>query len=363
MLCNPRPLGHRSGRTSLPALPLCLLLSACGGGGGGGIASIPPPPTPPPPSSDVASIEVQTSWLPSPATKAGRYDLLALISFKAGGSSSARVANPGEFRLDVSKQNGGFRYVLDGPPSFLPKNLASAVLPVPIDSWTFNPGGTNHRYDNPYEDYPQFFGQNLKEYEVHTDGSKVLREDYDYDRAVVQNAIVDLPSGQLISESLVFDAGLSYVAMGEWSWGPVTVNADGSATPTGDTNTAYFVYGNRTPASGIPAAGTATYEAHTLGGVSNNSIPFALTADFGQRSISTEISQASVFDVSGSAPFGNDGSFDIPLSGTARSEAATGAMDGAFFGPHAEQVGGVFSVGTAGGGVVAQDAFVGQQPH
>jgi hypothetical protein len=348
--------------TSAALLPLCLTLSACGGGGGGGLTSIPPPPPPPPPSSDVASIEVQTSWLPSPATKAGSYDLLALISLTASGASSTRMANPGEFRLDVSKQNGGFQYVLDGPSSFLPQKLTNAVLPVPTDSWAFNPGGTNYRYDNPYEDYLQFFGQNLKEYEVHTDGSKVLREDYDYDRAVVKNAIVDLPSGQWISESLVFDAGLSYVAMGEWSWGAVTVNADGSATPTGETNTAYFVYGNRTPSSGIPASGTATYDAHTLGGISNSSIPFSLTADFGQRSISTEISQSSVFDVSGNAPFSNDGSFDIPLSGTAGSEAATGAMDGAFFGPHAEQVGGVFSVGTAGGGVVAQDAFVGQQP-
>jgi hypothetical protein len=96
----------------------------------------------------------------------------------------------------------------------------------------------------------------------------------------------------------------------------------------------------------------------------NNSIPFSLTADFGQRSISTEISEASVFDVSGTAKFSNDGSFDIPLSGTAGSQTATGSMDGAYFGPHAEQVGGTFAVGTAGGGIVAQDAFVGQQqPH
>ena len=361
MFYKPGQPPHRLGLPSMPALPLCLLLSACGGGSGGGIASIPPPPPPPPPTSGVASIEVQTSWLPSPATKSGSYDLLAVVSRSAGGISTARMTSPGEFRLDVSKQYDGFKYVLDAPSSFLPASLTNAVLPVPIDSWIFNPGGPNYRYDNPYEDYAQFFGQNLKEYEVHTDGSKVLREDYDYDRAVVENAIVDLSNGQQVSESLVFDIGLSYVAMGEWSWGTVTVHADGTATPTGDKNAVYFVYGSRTPGSGIPVSGTATYDAHTLGGVSDSSIPFSLTADFGQRSISTEISRASVFDVSGSAPFSNDGSFDIPLSGTAGSKAATGAMDGAFFGPHAEQVGGVFSVESQGT-LLIQDAFVGQQP-
>jgi hypothetical protein len=273
------------------------------------------------------------------------------------------MAAPGEFGLRVLKQGDGFMYVLDGPASFLPQGIASAGLPVPIDSWIFNPGGPNYRYDTPYEDYPQYFGQNLKEYEIHTDGSKVLREDYDFDHAVVQNADIELENGRRVSESLVFDVGLSYVAMGEWSWGPVTINADGTATPTGDSNTIYFAYGSRTPGSGIPASGKATYDAHTLGGTGNDSIPLSLTADFGQRSISTEITLPSYFDVGGSAPFSNDGSFDIPLSGSAGSQAASGSMDGAFFGPHAEQVGGVFSVESQGN-TLMQDAFVGQQqPH
>jgi hypothetical protein len=147
--------------------------------------------------------------------------------------------------------------------------------------------------------------------------------------------------------------------MGEWSWGTVTTNPDGTATPNGDKTSIYFAFGSRTPASGIPVSGTATYDAQTL-----SDLPFALTADFGKRSISTEISQANVFDVSGSAAFSNDGSFDIPLNGTAGATPATGAMDGAFFGPHAEQVGGTFIVGPATGGITVQDAFVGQQqPH
>jgi len=39
-------------------------------------------------------------------------------------------------------------------------------------------------------------------------------------------------------------------------------------------------------------------------------------------------------------------------------------MDGAFFGPHAEQIGGAFAVAPADGSLLIQDAFVGQQkPH
>ena len=78
--------------------------------------------------------------------------------------------------------------------------------------------------------------------------------------------------------------------------------------------------------------------------------------------------------VGGSAPFTNDGLFDIGLSGTANysannspqtppSQAVTGAMNGAFFGPHAEQVGGTFSLQNSGGATLMQDAFVGQQHH
>jgi hypothetical protein len=134
-------------------------------------------------------------------------------------------------------------------------------------------------------------------------------------------------------------------------------------------------------------SGNATYDARTLTLWSHGAtgIPFALTADFGQRTMSTRIDQdylytsqvdATTFGihVGGSAPFTNDGLFDIGLSGTANysannspqtppSQAVTGAMNGAFFGPHAEQVGGTFSLQNSGGATLMQDAFVGQQHH
>jgi len=351
------------------ALPLCLLLSACDEGTTN-VASIPSPPHPKPtptptptPTPKPVSLEVQTTWLPSPTTTAGSYGVVGLVNQTVAGNSSGRMATPVEFQLLVSQPSpgSGFNYQIENATGFLPAGLTKIFVPVQRDSWIFNLGGPNYRVDNPYEDYVQLLGQNLKEYEVYSDGTKVLREDYNFVRSAVSKAIVDLPSGERIAESSLLDVGLSYVAMGEWNWGSVKLNADGSSTPTGDTSSIYFAFGDRTPPSEIPISGTATYDARTLGQQSSSGFPFSLNADFAQRSISTQISQGTLFSVSGSALFQNNGSFGIPLAGTAGPLAATGTMNGAFFGPHAEQVGGVFSVQGTGGGLILQDAFVGQQ--
>ena len=79
--------------------------------------------------------------------------------------------------------------------------------------------------------------------------------------------------------------------------------------------------------------------------------------------------------VAGSAPFTNDGLFNILLSGTVNfayeyvaspppSEAAFGEVNGAFYGPKAEQVGGTFFIQRMTDQLpLYQDAFVGQQHH
>jgi hypothetical protein len=183
------------------------------------------------------------------------------------------------------------------------------------------------------------------------------------------------------------DAGYSYVSMGEWDW--EYIYSDG--TPSGDgSGGLLFAGGDRTPASGIPVSGTATYDVRTL--KDWVTVPFALTADFGLRTISTRIDQdyrynaagdlldyplAIGIHVGGSAPFSNDGLFGITLAGnvnfangyqtnsptTPPSESVTGMMNGAFFGPNAEQVGGTLSLQRSGGTALLQDAFVGQQHH
>ena len=385
-----RSLNHRIGFACTVALPLCLLLSACGGGGGGSshVASIPPPPADPPPPSGpaVTSVDVQTSWLTSPATRAGTDDLIGRLSLTPGNGepTSYRAAAPGEFTITAAQPNAskGFNYTFHAPVGLLPANLTSIGIGGPVSSWDFNPGGPNYRYDNPYGDYAQYFGQNLKEYEVHSDGTRTLRENYDFTRGL-STSIQPLGPDKQLQSTLLYDIGYSYVAMGEWSWRVVDLN--GAAA--GDFGDLLFVNGDRTPASGIPVTGTATYDARTLALLSNGGtpgIPFTLTADFGQRIMSTRIDQNYQYNsdpsgdpilgihVGGSSPFSNDGLFDVPLSGTVNyadtnsritppTESVTGMMNGAFFGPHAEQVGGTFSLGRPDNTLLVQDAFVGRQ--
>jgi hypothetical protein len=351
---------RRFSLTAPALLLLCLALSACGGGGGGGVASIPPPPpAPPPPTEPAATVEVQTSWLRSPATRAGNYGLIGRLTLSSGAS---RNIAPGEFTMGVSRHSDDepMSYDLHAKAGVLPSGLTSVGVTAYGDSWTINlnpPSWT--RDDYPFGgDWTQYLGQRFTAFSKPDDGgaeTKLFSYDLTRDTSVTYQTIGD----KQLKTTLDYDIGYSYVAMGEWAWQVLDLNGN----PSGESGSLLFVNGDRTPGSGIPSSGKATYDARTLGATASSSLPFSLTADFGQRSISTEISQASVFDVSGSAPFSNDGTFDIPLSGSAGSQSATGSMDGAFFGPHAEQVGGVFSVESQGS-TLMQDAFVGQQqPH
>ena len=387
------------------ALPLCMLLSACGGSGGGDshVASLPPPPatpTPPPTPNPaitvitgyslVHSLDVQTSWLESPATRAGNYDLIGRLTLtpQNGSPTSYRAVLPGEFTLALTNPTGrAFNYALNAPAGILPGGLTSVGPASAVSSWDINQN-VAYRYDNPYEDWPQSLGQRLTAFDKATDGSETKLFSYDFTRGST-STVTSLGSGKSLRATLDYDIGYSYVAMGEWSWRVVDLNG----TAAGDFGDLLFVNGDRTPTSGIPASGTATYDARTLALLSSSGvagIPFTLTADFGQRTISTEIDQNYHYGpagsggepilgihVNGSAPFSNAGAFDIPLAGTVNyaslnspttppAEAVTGDLNGAFFGPHAEQVGGTFGLGRADGTLLVQDAFVGQQqqpPH
>ncbi len=389
MICSHRSLRHRI-RLAAPALPVCLLLSSCGGGGGSfGVASTPPPPPPP---AQNATVDVKTSWLDSPATREGNYDPIGRLTLTPGNGdpSSYRTIAPGEFTLNAGKyfNDDPLTYTLKVAAGILPTNLASISVTQPYLSWDFNlPPAQSYHYANPYGDYCcQELGQRLTAFSKAGDGSETKFLSYDFTRGS-STSLQPLGTDRQLKSTLDYDIGYSYVAMGEWSWRVVDLN--GAAA--GDFGDLMFVNGDRTPAAGIPASGTATYDARSLALLSSGGapgIPFTLTADFGQRTMSTQIAQdyrynpAGAFadpilgiHVGGSAAFSNDGSFGIPLTGTANyassnspttpaAEPVTGDMNGAFFGPHAEQVGGVFSINRSGGVPLMQDAFVGQQhPH
>ncbi len=321
----------------------------------------------------------------SPATRTGKYDLIGRLTLTPGNGdpTSYRATGAGEFSLTVAKTANAFSYALNAPAGLLPGGSTSlGPANSPLTTWTFNVGGPNFR-GGPGGDYPQYLGQNLKEYELFRDGTKNLRVNDDFTRGST-STLTSLSANTNLRANLDYDIGYSYVAMGEWSWRVVDLNG----TAAGDFGDLLFVNGDRTPAAGIPASGTATYDAHTLNllsGGGNRGIPFALTADFGRRTMSTRIDQDYLYDpsnstteaalgihVGGSAPFGNSGTFDIPLAGTANyatsnlqvtppSESVTGILNGAFFGPNAEQVGGTFSVERPGGVLLMQDAFIGRQ--
>lgn len=322
---------------STAALPLCLFLSACGGDGNS-VASIPPPPVTPT-STSTPAFPAAGAY---PVTRVGTYDLM-------GATKRDGAVAQGAFTLTVSKSGGdqGFDYKLSAPQAFLPGALTS------ID---FSPS-------------------TVEVTSAATRGS--------YSQTLPFSGTENLVTG------FAFDPGYSYVSMGEWGWRFVHTDQS-SADGGGDL---LFVTGDRTPSTGIPASGTATYDAHTFALLSSNltlGIPFTLTADFGLRTISTHIDQdyhyipynadllddpAPAIHVSGTGPFSNSGSFKIPLTGTASEhgynvptpppvDPVTGSLNGAFFGPNAEQVGGTFSLQRSGDQVpLYQDAFVGQQHH
>lgn len=366
--------------TNSIALPLCLLLSACGGGGAS-VANIPPPPvTPTPtPTPTTTSSDTRVTWLDSPATRNGSYDVIGRLNLTSGDGRSAvsRATAPGEFTMKTfwyfGRESGDLPwYTLIGPTGILPAGLTSIDVNGPFLSWNFNPAQSYA--GEPRGSYCcQLLGQHLS--------SDTFS--YDFTRGVTTwqpSTSPGLPSDNHtgVQVSLDYDIGNSYVAMGDWAWKEIA---------TANSGELLFVNGDRTPPAGIPASGTATYDARALTWVKD---PFKLTADFGQRTIAALINQDYRFQpngdsldypiafgihVSGSAPFSSDGFFNIPLSGTTNftsgyplntpqgppTESVTGTMNGAFFGPNAEQVGGTFVLNRSNGTQMLQDAFVGQQ--
>jgi hypothetical protein len=333
---------------------------------------------------------VKITPLKSQGTQAGTYDLLGRLTLTpaTGGATSSRVLSADEASLTIAKHNDTLNFTLNAQ-GIVPGG--AIAFPSPEIFWSPTLTDPTQIFESDQTGkWPQFLGQRLTAYRVAADGTEEAYMSYDFRRGWAQS----VASGTATPSALTYDIGYSYVAMGEWASSVVQLGA----RPPVDV---LFVNGARTPQSGIPVSGKATYAAHTLSllAPSHDSaypgIAFTLTADFGLRTIATRIDQdyqhyldqmgygeaairgAAILGihVGGSAPFSKDGSFDIPLTGTVNysainaiatppSEPVTGAMNGAFFGPHAEEIGGTFSLDRGGGNPPIQDAFVGQQkPH
>ena len=403
---------HRNASlAALLAAPLAL--AACGGGGGGGVnsaASAPPPvavaPTPTPAPASAVSVTIGT--IPSPATRPGAYDTIARVDRYPSGSppgeARSRLAAPADVRITAYQPTSAphdVSYTVQFAQQDLPAGLSSLTTVVPGRSYDASPNGSFGSYrDASRGQYPIKFGQDFAASVANSDGSQrtILSDRYANAAPDTTNATVD---GKPFFHNATVDVGLSYVAFGSWAWGiDEPQSAGGNRIEAGVVR---LVYGDRTPAGTVPTTGRASYTATAAGiggGFASNStdvivheaLRFALVADFGQRSISTRITQdfkteafpdgdrgvqvltTPGFDLSGTGSFASAGSFSIPLAGTMTGYdprnsqlpifspttfAVSGALDGAFFGPAAEQVGGVFAVGLTPGASLYSDAFVG----
>ena len=404
---------HRNASlAALLATPLAL--SACGGGGGGGVnsaATAAPPvataPTPTPAPASAVSVKITT--IPSPATRPGVYDTIARVDRYLSGSppgeSRSRLAASGEVKITAYQPISApydVSYTVQFAQPDLPAGLASLATVVPGQSYDASPNGSFGIYgrDASRGQYPIKFGQDFAATVTNSDGSQrtILSDRYANAAPDGTNATLD---GKRFYHNATVDVGLSYVAFGSWAWGiDDPQSAGGNRIEAGVVR---LVYGDRTPAGALPTTGRASYTATAAGiggGFASNSsteivheaLRFALVADFGQRSISTRITQdfkseafpdgdrgvqvltTPGFDLSGTGSLASAESFSIPLTGTMTGYdprnsqlpvfspttfVVFGALDGAFFGPAAEQIGGVFAVGLSPGTSLYSDAFVG----
>ncbi|WP_176594121.1 transferrin-binding protein-like solute binding protein [Sphingobium sp. EM0848] len=318
-----------------------------------------------PPTPTLVSTMGATSPIPSPATRPGTYDTIALIEH-IGDPSTIRLAEASEVRIttyQTTPSSDDVAYTIEFASTDLPGGKASLI--------NIFQGTTAH------EEYPLRFGDRATITEHYSDGSAKA--------AIVERTAESsdenseaIGSANHLWHTLFYNIGLSHVSLGEWMWR--TIRPDGVVTDAGQ---AFFVHGDRTPVAEIPLSGTATYSAASLGFSTDEAnwnfpgqgapVAIGLTADFGQRSIAAQLDREGSLigdtvggfvaiqsiHAQGTGQIASAGDFSIPLTGTVGDVAATGAMDGAFFGPNAEQVGGVFTLQRDSGPTRVSDAFVG----
>ncbi len=351
---------------------MTITLAACGGAGSE-VASIPPAlPTPPPPPPSIVSTTVDTTVIPSPATRPGTFDTIALV-VRAGaeGISTYRLASPSEVRITAYQPGPSpneISYTLQLNAPELPgetSSLTSIIKPIFAS-----------RVNRDVR-----FGDIMTASNTYSDGTKNEIDRVEHRSTVPyrgegndNDGTVSISSGREIRHLLYYDVGLSYVSLGLWQWAGLLPDGNGF-----DEGAFLFVHGERTLATDIPTSGTASYSAATL----NSIFDITLSANFGQRTLSAQLARAAQLfydgdrgyttilgvDVHGTGAITASGSFSIPLSGTLINpelapreptlRPATGLFEGAFFGPNAAQVGGFFAIGLAPGGAEVLDAFVG----
>jgi len=402
----------RGPQAALSILFVLLWLGGCASGGGGGnspaenrvycgdneLSARPCSSTigqAPPPAPTLTSTRTERTPLPpSPATTAGTYEAIALrrLEWKGGDTVRSFVQDSDAVRIRVDPDTRTYTVFID--------------LPDLTDTSAFTLEDAN-------------FGNHVKETYTYSDGSTQTSEfDVNYVTEFQTDKRRSKPDERGTDRLGVITPviGLQHVSVGQWLqrdvwWDPEKKEYDVAQfecydcyplldSDDGDLGRLIFVYGNRTLPANMPTSGTATFRAHydalEYGRVDlglNPSFSFILgvsaaqlTADFGRQSISAKFDHSARktetpgapqspryewgIELHGEAPFAMDGRFAIGLSGNllsidpAISEqrvALTGRIEGAFFGPAAEEIGGVYLIESTNRSLLMEGAFAAER--
>jgi len=352
-------------------VPLCLALpvAACGGGGGAnGVASTPPPP-PPPSSPTVTSTDVVKTPLSSAdhyGLTGGDFPTLAVFTETAKspdgveiGAQTAAIAASGDVRVSFAPASG--TYTLE-----------------------FNRAGypASEVFDLGNQD-PEF-GNHIVKTDHYSDGTSTTSE---YDATTTHIFESSIPSpGAAEFRQFDYSADLQYVSLGVWSLEYGTSSGTSTTGSIFDRKIATgFVAGRRTEPGELPANGSASYRvlfqdlplqprtiSDSRAGYSLSGAAGQLVADFSARTIAASIDLGfedyvpdPQFTVTGSDAITSSGDFQIAVSGSRpgpdapfAAEPVDGVLQGAFFGPNAEETGGVMQL-QQGGEPIYAGAFVG----
>lgn len=378
-------------QSKLLALLLILGLAACGGGGGGEIASAPPPvalapvttPTAAPSGPTLVSTELTRTPLSGyTALTEGTYPAIAVAYRRAEGSKIANTFGtetfadlaPSAVRLSVEpNRTYSIEFAVPGIPARQSFDLGHETL--------LNVGGLGVVSD---------FGRHVLNTYRYSDGSTRFVETdglFGDGRIPVRETSPGVGEAyglQLILETPDAVAGsLRYVSYGSWNRIGFEVSGNTSSNfRSSPYDEVRFVTGRRTQPGELPVTGTANYTAlvggtqavnQDLGGAIRIAA-MKLVADFGARSMSAAIDVPFEPDndccratlgiaAAGRGPIDPTGDFRVALSGTTNLGGPTtnplsGTLQGAFFGPAADETGGVIQL-LQGGVPVFLGSFAG----
>jgi hypothetical protein len=293
------------------ALPLAASLAACGGGGGGGGGG---------------TSQVRPTPEPVPIVTTGK-----------------AISQTVDYVFDGSSQ----RFTLVGEPSAVSTegSFVQETTDGSLTKLTINTGTETIAFDRAAGDTFTTAG---------TSSMFVVAENLNGARA----ALVLSPTGRAA-------LGWNYQSFGVWEPG----------TETGTGTTGVLSYGTPTPAGAIPASGSASYVG-LLGGqyINADGVDHILTAnltanvDFASRSLSLQTAGTSIVSAATSATPAPSLDLAGTASYTAGSDVFSGALNsaggtlsgtttGRFYGPNAEELGGVGALKAASGVESLQFAF------